>query len=95
MKMDLVNNFDFDFWTLWGLVAQALFFSRFLLQWYMSEKAGKVVIPKFFWILSLMGGIMILIYAVARKDIVFLITGVLQILLYSRSLILDLKNEKQ
>jgi len=92
--MSFLENFQFDFWTLWGLLAQGLFFSRFVIQWYFSEKEGKTVIPIAFWYFSLTGAAMILVYATIRKDIVFLITGILQIFLYSRSLTIAKKNEK-
>jgi len=85
-------KFTFDFWTLWGITAQSLFFARFVLQWYYSEKHQKVVIPKVFWYLSLTGACMVLIYAFVRSDIVFLITGCLQILLYSRNLYIAKKS---
>jgi lipid-A-disaccharide synthase-like uncharacterized protein len=87
------NSFKIDFWTLWGLVAQGLFFGRFVIQWYLSERAKKTVIPNIFWYLSLMGAIMTLIYAVVRTDMVFLLTGVLQIILYSRNLMLVKKTK--
>jgi lipid-A-disaccharide synthase-like uncharacterized protein len=88
----MLNNFKIDFWTLWGMVAQGLFFSRFIFQWYSSEKAKKTIIPINFWYLSLVGAMMTLIYAFARADLVFLITGFFQILLYSRNLILSKKS---
>lgn len=87
-------SIKFDFWTLWGLTAQGLFFSRFVVQWYFSEKEKKTVIPEIFWYLSLGGAIMVIVYAIVRSDLVFMITGVLQILLYSRSLIIG-RNEKK
>lgn len=86
---NFIANFEFDFWTLWGITAQALFFSRFIIQWYLSEKEGKVVIPKIFWVISLIGSLMVLTYALVRRDFVFLVTGVLQIILYSRNLMLN------
>lgn len=86
-----MNSFVFDFWTLWGIGAQALFFSRFILQWYSSEKKGAIAIPPAFWVLSLLGAGMIFVYALARRDLVFLVTGVLQLLLYSRSLVISRK----
>ena len=85
----MLNNFKIDFWTLWGITAQGLFFSRFILQWYQSERQGKIVIPVLFWYLSLTGAVMIFVYAFARNDIVFLITGILQTILYSRNLYLS------
>ena len=86
-----LSKFTFDFWTLWGIIAQGLFFTRFILQWYFSEKHKKVVIPQIFWYFSLAGACMVLIYAFVRSDIVFLVTGILQILLYSRSLYISNK----
>lgn len=87
----MFNNFKFDFWTLWGMAAQGLFFGRFIIQWYYSEKAKKTVIPHIFWYLSLAGAVMTLIYAFIRSDLVFLMTGFLQIILYSRNLVLAKK----
>lgn len=81
-------NFKFDLWTLIGLTAQGLFFLRFIIQWFFSEKAKKTVIPNVFWYLSLLGAFLTIIYAIARKDIVFLITGLLQVALYGRNLFL-------
>lgn len=87
----MLNNFKIDFWTLWGMTAQGLFFGRFVIQWFYSEKAKKTVIPMIFWYLSLMGAMMTLIYAYVRSDLVFLLTGFLQIMLYSRNLVLAKK----
>lgn len=87
----MLDNFKIDFWTLWGMTAQALFFGRFIIQWYFSEKAKKTVIPHVFWYLSLAGALMTLIYAFVRSDLVFLMAGFLQIILYSRNLMLAKK----
>lgn len=87
----MLENFKFDFWTLWGLGAQGLFFSRFIIQWLYSEKAKKTVIPNNFWYISLFAAVMTIIYALVRQDIVFLVTGILQIFLYSRNLVLAKK----
>ena len=90
----LTGGFKIDFWTLWGLMAQGLFFLRFIIQWYYSEKAKRSVIPKVFWYISLAGAVMTLVYALVRRDLVFLATGVLQILLYSRNLMLVKNSQK-
>ena len=99
LKNDMIAaflaKFTFDFWTVWGMIAQGLFFTRFVLQWYYSEKHKRVVIPTVFWYLSLLGAIMVIVYAIARSDIVFLITGILQIALYSRSLYISRTDEKK
>ena len=51
-------------WTFFGLTANACFASRFILQWIVSERKGRSVVPLGFWYLSLVGGIMMLIYAI-------------------------------
>lgn len=89
----MLENFKFDFWTLWGLAAQGLFFSRFIIQWWYSEKAKKTVIPNNFWYISLFAAVMTIIYALVRSDVVFLVTGILQIFLYGRNLVLMKKCE--
>ena len=56
-----------------GFTGQAFFFLRFFFQWLHSERQKKSVIPEIFWYLSLLGGFFLLIYAILRKDIVFII----------------------
>ena len=51
-----------------GLLAQALFSARILVQWIKSEKAGKVVSPTLFWILSLVASFLFFIYGWLRED---------------------------
>lgn len=56
-----------------GFAGQTLFFLRFFFQWLHSEKLKKSVIPEIFWYLSLGGGFLLLIYAIMREDIVFIV----------------------
>jgi lipid-A-disaccharide synthase-like uncharacterized protein len=51
-------------WTFFGLAANACFAGRFILQWIISERKGRSVVPLGFWYLSLLGGVMMLIYAI-------------------------------
>lgn len=71
-----------------GLVGQAIFFSRFLIQWIVSEKRGMSVIPTIFWYLSIAGAILVLIYAIWRRDPVFTIAQIVGLFVYIRNLIL-------
>ncbi|MBU4210793.1 lipid-A-disaccharide synthase N-terminal domain-containing protein [Patescibacteria group bacterium] len=82
-----------DWWIIFGFCAQFVFFLRFVVQWWASEKAKKTVIPKLFWYLSMMGTLMILIYSIKRKDIVFIVASCLNILLYLRNLIIAKKHK--
>lgn len=81
-------------WVLFGFFAQFVFFLRFIVQWIASEKHKKVVIPMMFWYLSIIGAIMIFIYATYRKDIVFMTSSSLSLVIYARNIILHNKNNK-
>ena len=79
-----------------GFTGQALFASRFIVQWVYSEKKGESSIPVIFWYLSIFGGIGLLIYAIIRKDPVIITGQSFGIFIYLRNLILiyNKKNEK-
>jgi lipid-A-disaccharide synthase-like uncharacterized protein len=51
------------FWNLIGWGGQAVFFSRFFVQWYATEKKKQVVVPAAFWWLSIIGSLLLLLYA--------------------------------
>jgi len=51
-------------WKVVGFVGNAVFFSRFFVQWYATEKRKQVVVPQAFWWLSLVGSVILLAYGV-------------------------------
>ncbi|NKB43075.1 MAG: lipid A biosynthesis protein [Alphaproteobacteria bacterium] len=69
-----------------GLLGQAVFGSRFLVQWLASERLGKSVIPLAFWYLSLIGGVITFFYAIYIEEPVFIIAQFGGIVIYSRNL---------
>ncbi len=73
-------------WLVVGFLGQALFFMRFLVQWYQSERAQRSVIPLAFWYFSIGGGLMLLIYAIHIQDPVFILGQSLGLLVYLRNL---------
>jgi lipid-A-disaccharide synthase-like uncharacterized protein len=75
-----------DWWVALGFLAQALFSARFLVQWIASERAGRSVIPVAFWLFSAGGGTLLLIYALYRKDPVFIAGQALGLFIYARNL---------
>ncbi|MCM8765661.1 MAG: lipid-A-disaccharide synthase N-terminal domain-containing protein [Candidatus Omnitrophica bacterium] len=77
-----------NFWLILGFVAQFCFFLRFFVQWMVSERKGKSVIPLAFWYLSLLGGALLLIYSLYRKDPVFILGQAMGLVIYTRNLIL-------
>jgi lipid-A-disaccharide synthase-like uncharacterized protein len=48
-------------WLVLGLAGQAAFFSRFLLQWIASERAGRSHVPVSFWWFSIVGSLALLV----------------------------------
>lgn len=82
-------------WLGIGFFAQALFASRFIVQWIASEKAKESVVPVAFWYISLLGGILLFLYATWRQDPVFMLGQGSGIFIYSRNLYLIHKKKKR
>jgi len=78
--------------TMWllilGMVSQIVFTFRFIYQWIYSEKKNESTLPIGFWIMSLIGSLLILVYAIFRKDPVLLIAHIFGVIIYSRNIIL-------
>jgi lipid-A-disaccharide synthase-like uncharacterized protein len=81
-------------WLALGFLGQACFFSRFLVQWLASERAGRSVVPRAFWYLSIAGGAIVLTYAIWRRDPVFILGQSVGLFVYLRNLML-LRREKR
>lgn len=76
--------------TVWigvGLLGQGLFSARFLVQWIASERQRKSVIPIAFWYFSLVGGVVLLAYAIWRRDPVFILGQTTGAFIYTRNLL--------
>ncbi|MEM7508515.1 MAG: lipid-A-disaccharide synthase N-terminal domain-containing protein [Pseudomonadota bacterium] len=73
-------------WVLVGLAGQIMFMMRFLIQWFVSEKAKKSVIPVSFWWFSIAGAAILLAYAIWRQDPVFILGQSLGFFIYARNL---------
>jgi len=71
-----------------GFVGQFLFFMRFFIQWIHSEKHKQSIVPEIFWYFSIGGSLLLLIYALVRKDIVFIVGQSTGLLIYVRNLML-------
>ena len=81
-------------WIAVGFLGQILFSSRFIVQWWASEKQKRVVIPTAFWILSAFGGAALFAYAIHKQDPVFAIGQGSGLLIYLRNLRLTHKGRK-
>lgn len=84
--MILMQNVDKNIWMTIGFLGQGCFFLRFLIQWIVSEREKRSTIPVIFWYLSLAGAFSILVYAIYRKDPVFILGQGLGFLVYARNI---------
>jgi lipid-A-disaccharide synthase-like uncharacterized protein len=81
----------FDFWLVFGVIAQLLFAGRFIVQWIASEKEGRSVIPFAFWFFSMGGGLMTLVYGVVKREPVIILGQGLATIIYIRNIMLIMK----
>jgi len=84
-----------DWWVLVGFIAQILFTMRFLVQWIASERVGKSVIPLAFWWFSIGGGLLLLVYALYRRDPVFIAGQGFGVFVYVRNLHFVLRDRRR
>jgi lipid-A-disaccharide synthase-like uncharacterized protein len=73
-------------WLGIGLLGQALFSARFIVQWIASERRRRSVVPLAFWYFSLAGGVTLFAYAISRRDPVFIIGQGAGLFVYARNL---------
>ena len=82
--MNFLNNLNF--FMVLGFIGQFFFSMRFIVQWVASEKHKKSVVPLAFWVFSVLGSFLLLIYAIYRKDPVFIIGQAPNLLIYFRNI---------
>jgi len=83
-----------SWWIIVGWLANVLFFSRFLVQWYATEKKKRVVVPTAFWWLSLGGSLLFLGYAMFYKhDVVLIFAFAFNWIPYVRNLIIHRRHK--
>jgi len=73
-------------WLAVGLLGQATFSARFLVQWIFSEFKKRSIVPEAFWYLSIIGSALLLAYAVYREDPVFILGQSFGMVVYFRNL---------
>jgi len=81
-------------WLIVGFSGQALFSMRFITQWIVSEKQKKSVIPVTFWYFSIAGGIILLSYAMYKRDPVFILGQATGLFIYGRNLYFIFRDRK-
>ena|ERR1017187_70526 len=84
-------------WSIWkgvGYAGTVIFFSRFLVQWYATEKRKQVVVPQAFWWLSLVGALLLFAYSVHQRDSVFIISYAFTWIPYIRNLMIHQRHKE-
>ena len=81
-------------WMLVGLLGQLVFFSRWVIQWIVSERKSKSIIPTPFWWFSLCGGLITFGYAYHIKSFPFMLAQFTGIIIYLRNIYLIIKAKK-
>lgn len=80
---------DWSVWKVVGWAGNLTFFSRFIVQWYATEKSKQVVVPQAFWWLSLAGTLLLFSYALFyQSDSVFIFAYAFNWIPYVRNLII-------
>ncbi len=69
-----------------GFLAQALFFTRTIAQWFKSEQEGEVISPVIYWQISLLASILMLTYGILRNDFAIVVGQFLVYSIYIRNL---------
>ncbi|MBA4697164.1 MAG: lipid-A-disaccharide synthase N-terminal domain-containing protein [Legionella sp.] len=81
-------------WLILGLLGQAIFSARFVVQWLASEREKKSVIPVAFWYLSIVGGLVLFVYSLHTRDPVFILGQSTGVFIYLRNLSFVLRERK-
>jgi lipid-A-disaccharide synthase-like uncharacterized protein len=79
---------DWSVWKVVGWLGNLLFFSRFVVQWYATERRKRVVVPPAFWWLSLIGSLLLLLYSLRQRDSVFIFAYAFTWIPYIRNLVI-------
>jgi lipid-A-disaccharide synthase-like uncharacterized protein len=83
-----------DVWLAIGFLGQLMFTMRFIVQWFASERKRRSVIPVAFWYFSLAGGMVLLLYAIHKRDPVFITGQAAGVFIYLRNLYLILRERQ-
>ena len=75
-----------NLWKILGWLGIACFFTRFLVQWIASERARESVAPPLFWVMSVAGALLMMLYSIHRREPIFLIGYVVTLSVYLRNL---------
>lgn len=85
-KETRVFGLDWSWLVVLGFIGNAVFSTRFLVQWIASEKKGESVIPVSFWYWSIAGSVIMCVYFIGRRDPVGILAYLPNTFIYTRNL---------
>jgi lipid-A-disaccharide synthase-like uncharacterized protein len=91
----IAGPWNFGPWHIIGFIGLGTFSARFIVQWIVSERRKESVIPVSFWYLSIIGSLLLLSYALRRKDPVFILSYLFNSIIYLRNLYFIRAKKKQ
>ncbi len=92
---DRLLGIEWHAWKIVGWTGNLVFFSRFFVQWWATEKKKQVVVPNSFWWLSLIGSLILLVYAMKRRDSVFIFAYAFTWIPYIRNLVISYRVKRE
>ena len=93
---NMFQNEDIPLWlVLFGSAGQVIFTLRFVYQWFYSHRRHESVLPRGFWIISLIGSGVIVAYGIFRKDPVLILGQSFGFVAYVRNLMLGFKKDNE
>src|SRR5512136_1393911 len=90
---DRFLGIQWHFWKYVGWLGNVVFFSRFMVQWYCTEKRRQVVVPSGFWWLSLAGSLLLFTYGLHTRDSVFIFAYAFTWIPYVRNLVIHHRHQ--
>ncbi len=86
---NFLKNEQIPLWLLiLGSAGQVIFTLRFVYQWLYSYRSKESLLPAGFWIISLVGSLIIVIYGIIRLDPVLVLGQSVGFVAYSRNLVI-------
>ena len=93
---NMFRNKDVPLWlVLFGSAGQIIFTLRFVYQWAYSRNRHESVLPRGFWIISLIGSGVIVAYGIFRRDPVLILGQSFGFVAYVRNLMIGFKKQPQ
>jgi len=90
------NNEEIELgWFLVGTIGYLLFTIRFIYQWYVSERSGVSELPAGFFVLSIIGSLLIIAYGIYRLDIILIFPYLGGLVVYIRNLVINYRNPER